>query len=313
MGWFQRLKQGLKRTAQLLQTDIRDLFRSGEILSEQHLERFEARLLQTDMGVLATNQITANLRTSYLGRTVQVEEIWANVKETIRSLLKGDGTAVWDSANPLSPLRFAETGPTVILVAGVNGTGKTTSIAKIANLLIKGGKKITLAAGDTFRAAAVEQLTLWAGRLGCDIVTKPHGSDPAAVAFAGCEAGVANQSDVILIDTAGRLHNQQNLMQELEKIHRVVAKRIDGAPHESLLVIDATTGQNGLAQAKHFSQAVACTGLVLTKLDGTAKGGVTVAIRQQLGLPVKYVGVGEQIDDLQLFNADEFVDALFDA
>jgi fused signal recognition particle receptor len=196
-------------------------------------------------------------------------------------------------------------------VCGVNGVGKTTSIAKLANYLQKAGKKVVLAAGDTFRAAAVEQLTMWAGRLGCEIVTKPAGTDPAAVAFAGCERGLEVGADVIIIDTAGRLQTHQNLMQELHKIHRVIGKPIPGAPHESLLVLDATTGQNGLSQATKFSEAAGCTGIILAKLDGTAKGGVVVAIRQQMGFPVKYVGVGEKIDDLALFSPDEFVDALF--
>ena len=201
--------------------------------------------------------------------------------------------------------------PAVILVAGVNGVGKTTSIAKLANLLKSNGKSVMLAAGDTFRAAAVEQLTLWSKRLGCEIVTKPAGADPASVAFAGCERALAAGVDVLIIDTAGRLQTQQNLMKELAKIHKVISNKIPDAPHEVLLVLDATTGQNGVSQAKHFSEAVQCTGLVLAKLDGTAKGGIVVAIRQTMNLPVKYVGVGEQIDDLQLFNPDQFVAALF--
>ena len=311
MGLFERLKSGLKKTAQFLRTDIRDLFRSGAILDEVQLERFEAKLIQTDMGVAAAGQIVSDLRAKYLGRTIDPDEIWMTVKETVRGLLWGQDRQLWNAEEPLSPLKFAATKPTVILVAGVNGTGKTTSIAKLTKLLTSNGKSVVLAAGDTFRAAAVEQLALWAGRLNCPIVTKPAGTDPAAVAFAGCEKVLETGADVLLVDTAGRLHNQQNLMQELEKIHRVIAKKIDGGPHESLLVIDATTGQNGLNQAIHFSKAVGCTGLILSKLDGTAKGGVTVAIRQQLGIPVKYVGVGEQVDDLQVFNPDSFVEAMF--
>lgn len=312
MGLFDRLKQGLLKTKQLLQTDIRDLFRAGEILDEAKLEAFEARLIRTDMGVAAAGKIIAELRANHLGRTVVVPELWATVKNTLKDLLKGADGTVWNADRPLSPLKFAEEKPTVILVVGVNGTGKTTSIAKLAKFLTANGKTVLLAAGDTFRAAAVEQLTMWAQRLGCGIVTKPSGTDPAAVAFAGCDEGVKTGVDVVVIDTAGRLHNQVNLMKELEKVRKVIDKRIPGAPHECLLVIDATTGQNGLNQAKHFSEAAGCTGIVLAKLDGTAKGGVTVAIRQQMGIPVKYVGVGEQIDDLQLFNPDQFVDALFD-
>ncbi|HEY0982825.1 MULTISPECIES: signal recognition particle-docking protein FtsY [unclassified Schlesneria] len=312
MGFFEKLKQGLQRTKQLLLTDVRDIFRSGEILDEAKLEQFEGRLIRTDMGVAASALIVAELRKKYLGRTVVLDELWGTVKETILSLLKGTDGTKWDPEQPLSPLRFADTKPTVILVTGVNGTGKTTSIAKLAKLLTSCGKRVMLAAADTFRAAAVEQLTMWSQRLGCEIVTRPSGTDPASVAFSGCEAALASGVDVLIIDTAGRLHNQINLMKELEKIRRVIDKKIPGAPHECLLVIDATTGQNGLNQAQHFSEAANCTGIVLAKLDGTAKGGVTVAIRQQMGIPVKYVGVGEQIDDLELFNPEQFVDALFD-
>ncbi|MGE5194845.1 MAG: signal recognition particle-docking protein FtsY, partial [Deltaproteobacteria bacterium] len=207
---------------------------------------------------------------------------------------------------------FAPQGATVILVAGVNGVGKTTSIAKLANLLKRNGKSVVLAAGDTFRAAAVEQLTLWSQRLGCEIVTKPGGSDPAAVAYAGCMKALEINADVLIVDTAGRLQTQQNLMKQLSKIQRVISDKISGAPHEVLLVLDATTGQNGISQAQNFSQAVSCTGLILAKLDGTAKGGIVLAIRQMMNLPVKYVGVGEQIDDLELFDPDAFVDALFE-
>ncbi len=312
MGWFDKLKQGLQKTKQLLQTDVRDLFKAGEILDDAKLEAFEARLIRTDMGVAAANKIIAELRANHLGRTVVLPEVWGTVKNTLKDLLKGNDGAVWNANEPLSPLKFAAEKPTVILVVGVNGTGKTTSIAKLTKFLTANGKTVLLAAGDTFRAAAVEQLTVWANGLGCPIVTKPSGTDPAAVAFAGCDEGVKAGVDVVVIDTAGRLHNQVNLMKELEKVRKVIDKRIPGAPHECLLVIDATTGQNGLNQAKHFGEAAGCTGIVLAKLDGTAKGGVTVAIRQQMGIPVKYVGVGEQIDDLQLFDAEGFVEALFE-
>lgn len=310
MGWFDRLKQGLQKTKQLLQTDIRDLFKSGDILDEAKLERFEAGLIRTDMGVAASGQIVADIREKFLGRTVDLQAIWGIVKDRLKSILRGTEDVRWDREQPLSPLKTSEAKPTVILVSGVNGTGKTTSIAKLARLIQSSGHTVMLAAGDTFRAAAVEQLTLWSQRLGCAIVSKPSGTDPAAVAFAGCEEALSAGVDYLIIDTAGRLHTQQNLMKELDKIRRVIDKKIPGAPHESLLVIDATTGQNGLNQAKLFSEAIHCTGIILTKLDGTAKGGVVVAIRQQMGTPVKYVGVGEQIDDLQLFEPDSFVDAL---
>ena len=312
MGLFEKLKQGLLKTKQLLQTDVRDLFKSGEILDEAKLEQFEARLIRTDMGVAASSQIVGELRTKYLGRTLVVNDVWGTVKETLKTILRGQADVTWVPDRPLSPLKFSDGKPTVILVTGVNGTGKTTSIAKIAKLLTSQGKSVMLAAGDTFRAAAVEQLTLWSQRIGCAIVTRPSGVDPASVAFAGCDEALKAGVDVLIIDTAGRLHNQANLMKELEKIRNVIGKKVPGAPHECLLVIDATTGQNGLNQAEHFSKAAHCTGIILAKLDGTAKGGVTVAIRQRMGIPVKYVGVGEQIDDLELFNPDRFVDALFD-
>ena len=311
MGLFDRLKQGLAKTKELLRTDVRDLFKAGEILDEPKLEEFEARLLKTDMGVGAAQEIIDELRELYGGRTIVVDDIWNTVRDRLKTLLRPAGEVHWDPAVPLSPLNKAESGPTVILVAGVNGVGKTTSIAKLARLLREQGKSVVLAAGDTFRAAAVEQLTMWSQRIGCEIITRPSGTDPASVAYAACERAVEAGLDYVIVDTAGRLQTHHNLMQELEKIHRVMAKKIPGAPHESLLVLDATTGQNGLSQAKSFSDKVHCTGIVLAKLDGTAKGGVVVAIRQTMGIPVKYVGVGEQIDDLELFDPDAFVEALF--
>ena len=224
-----------------------------------------------------------------------------NIKGQLKTLL----------AQPAEPIRFAPSGPTVIMVAGVNGCGKTTTIAKLAYMLQADGRRVVLGAADTFRAAAVEQLTIWAKRLGAEIVTGPSGSDPASVAHRAVARAVELGADVCIVDTAGRLQTQQNLMQQLTKIHRVLGKQIPDAPHEVLLVLDATTGQNGISQAKHFTDAVKCTGLVLAKLDGTAKGGVVVAIRKQVGLPVKYIGVGEKAEDLALFEADPFVDAMF--
>lgn len=263
------------------------------------------------MGVVASSAICEEIRKKHGGRTVILDEIEETVKEKIRTLLEGEGDAKWDTSDPLSPLNKNPEGVSVILVAGVNGVGKTTSIAKLANLILKQKKTVLLAAGDTFRAAAVEQLTMWADRLGCEIVTRPDGTDPASVAYSGCERALETGVDYLIIDTAGRLQTHTNLMEELEKIKRVVSKKIPNAPHESLLVLDATTGQNGISQAEHFSKSIECSGLILAKLDGTARGGVTVAIRQKMGIPVKYVGVGEQIDDLELFNSQGFVDALF--
>ena len=313
MGLFDKLKQGLRKTKDVLRTDVRDLFRAGDILDDEKLEEFEARLIQTDMGVAATTAIVTELREHHGGRTVVIDDVWSTVRNKLKELLRGSDDVQWDVNRPLSALAKADDGPTVILVAGVNGVGKTTSIAKVASLLSRAGHSVVLAAGDTFRAAAVEQLTMWSERIGCDIVTKDSGTDPASVAYSGCERAVELGADYLIVDTAGRLQTQKNLMDELTKIKRVMTKIIPGAPHESLLVLDATTGQNGLSQAHKFSDAVECTGIVLAKLDGTAKGGVVVAIRQQMGIPVKYVGVGEQMDDLELFDPDGFVDALFAA
>ncbi len=310
MGLFDRLKRGLKKTSQVLKTDVRDLFKNGEILTDDHLAEFEKRLIESDMGVAASMEIVEELRKKHRGRTVDLSEIWKTVRDKLVELLKGDEGVNWDPNDELSPLNMAQQGPTVILVAGVNGVGKTTSIAKLANLLHQAGKKVVLAAGDTFRAAAVEQLTMWSERIGCDIVTKPSGTDPASVAFSGCERALETGADVVIIDTAGRLQTQKNLMLELEKIYRVIGKKVPGGPHESLLVLDATTGQNGVNQAEVFSEIIDSTGLILAKLDGTAKGGIVIAIRKKMGIPVKYVGVGEQIDDLQLFDPEQFADAL---
>ena len=292
MGLFDRLKRGLEKTRQILRTDIRDLFRAGEILDERLLSDFEARLIRTDMGFAAATRIVGRLREQHGGRTVDVDAIWKTVRDELVDLLRGQNDIRWDLSDPLSPLAKAAAGPTVILVAGVNGVGKTTSIAKIANLLQKQGRRVMLAAGDTFRAAAVEQLTMWSQRLGCEIVRRESNSDPAAVAFEGVQRAVEAGADYLIVDTAGRLQTQKNLMDELGKIRRVMQKVVPLAPHESLLVLDATTGQNGLSQARSFAAATGCTGLVLAKLDGTARGGIVVAIRQEMGIPVKYIEIG---------------------
>ena len=251
-------------------------------------------------GVVAA--IVQHVATQFRARVVQMDEVVASVKVELKTLLAGSG----------DPIHFAAQGPTVVMVAGVNGAGKTTSIAKLTYLLQSQGKSVVLGAADTFRAAAVEQLTIWAQRLGATIVKGESGCDPASVAHRAVAQAIESKADVCIVDTAGRLQTQQNLMQQLTKIHRVIGKQIPEAPHEVLLVLDATTGQNGISQAKHFTEAVKCTGIVLAKLDGTAKGGVVVAIRQQVGLPVKYVGVGERPEDLSPFMPDEFVDALFE-
>ena len=313
MGLFDRLKRGLQKTKDLLRSDIRDVFRDGRILDEDLLRQLEGRLLKTDMGVAASTAVITQLREQHGGRTVDVEAVFATVKDTLKTQLSGatGQQPDWDNDNPLAPLSFASEGLTVILVAGVNGVGKTTSIAKIAHLLISSGRSLLLVAGDTYRAAAVEQLTLWSQRLGCEIVTGKSGSDPASVAYAGWERAIEAGVDCLVVDTAGRLQTDRNLMQELEKIHRVISSKVPGAPHESLLVLDATTGQNGISQARNFTEIVDCTGIVLAKLDGTARGGIVVPIRQQMDLPVKYVGVGEGVEDLEPFDANWFVEALF--
>ncbi|MGE0607154.1 MAG: signal recognition particle-docking protein FtsY [Pirellulales bacterium] len=303
MGLFSRFKQGLKKTHDLLNTDIRDLFKSqGQLVDDAFIEKLFAVLIKTDMGHQASTELAEVVRKDFRGRVVEMPAVIEALKKKLKALVAQDDV----------PIRFAAQGPTVIMVAGVNGAGKTTSIAKVTRLFRKAGKKVVLGAGDTFRAAAVEQLTIWAQREGAEIVTAPSGSDPASVAHRAVAAAIEGKHDVCIIDTAGRLQNQQNLMQELGKIRRVISKQIPEAPHETLLVLDATTGQHGISQAKGFTEVVQCTGLVLAKLDGTAKGGVIVPIRQQVGLPVKFIGVGEQADDLEPFNSDQFVDAMFE-
>lgn len=303
MGFFSKIKQGLVKTKQLLNTDVRDLFKSqGRLVDETFLEDLMAKLIKTDMGVQAAQAIVDEVAVQYRARVIQMEDLLVTYKAKLKELM----------AQPEEPIRYAASGPTVIMVAGVNGAGKTTSIAKLTQLFKSQGKSVVLGAADTFRAAAVEQLTIWAGRLGAEIVKGEPGADPASVAHKAVARAIETNADVCIVDTAGRLQTQQNLMQQLTKIHRVIGKQIPEAPHEVLLVLDATTGQNGISQAKHFTEAVKCSGIVLAKLDGTAKGGVVVAIRQSVGLPVKYIGVGERPEDLALFIPDEFVDGLFE-
>ena len=302
MGLFDKLKAGLQKTNRLLFTDVRDLFKSeGRLVDEAFLDDLLETLIKTDMGVKSAQLIIDRVRSDFRGRVVHLADVLATVKAQLKELL----------AQPEAPIRLAAEGPTVIMVAGVNGAGKTTSIAKLTQLFRGEGKQVVLGAADTFRAAAVEQLTIWAGRLGAEIVTGEKGGDPASVAHRAVARALELGAEVCIIDTAGRLQTQQNLMQELTKIHRVIGKQIPAAPHEVLLVLDATTGQNGISQAKHFTAAVQCTGLMLAKIDGTAKGGVVVAIRQEVGLPVKYLGVGEKAEDLAPFEPDSFVEAMF--
>ena len=303
MGLFDKLKQGLKKTVQLLRTDVRDLFKTkGRLVDEVFLEEWFETLVKTDMGVRAATEMVDELRNTCRNRVVEMEEVLGRLKQKLKDLLR----------QPADPIHFAPSGPTVIMVCGVNGCGKTTSIAKLAHLMKSEGKKVILGAADTFRAGAISQLSIWAERSGTEIVKGEPGSDPAAVAHRAVTRTLETGAGVCIVDTAGLLQTQQNLMQQLTKIHRVLGKQVPEAPHEVLLVLDATTGQNGISQAKHFTDAVKCTGIILAKLDGTAKGGVVVAIRQQVGLPVKYVGVGEHLEDLAEFDADGFVDAMFE-
>jgi len=303
-GLFRRIRDGLAKTRQVF-SGLTRLLRPGTRVDEELLERLEATLIQADVGVHAAMSIVDSVRQAYLDKEVD-EDLVTFIKRQLRELM----------ASP-ADLNWATTGPTVIMVAGVNGSGKTTSIAKLAYMLKQQGKKVLLAASDTFRAAAVDQLSIWSERIGCEIVKAPQQSsggkvDPASVAHDACERAKARNFDVVIVDTAGRLHTQQNLMAELEKIRRVVSKQIEGAPHEVLLVLDATTGQNAVQQARQFTQAVQCTGIILAKLDGTAKGGAAVAIKRELGLPVKFVGLGEKLTDLEPFDPDAYVDGLFE-
>jgi fused signal recognition particle receptor len=295
-----KIKAGLAKTKSVF-SGVFDLLRGKGKVDQAFLDELEKRLYLADVGTAATAVIVDRVRQAFRDKEItgEVEEF---VRQELRRLLATDRRDI----------NYAPTGPTVILVAGVNGSGKTTSIAKLAQRLKSEGKKVAVAACDTFRAAAVEQLTVWAGRIGCDIIKQQQGVQPAAVAHDACEAAKARGYEVLIVDTAGRLHTQTHLMKELEKIHTVVSRQVPGAPHEVLLVLDATTGQNALAQAEQFSKAVKCTGIILTKLDGTAKGGAVFAIQSKLGLPVKFVGLGEKLDDLEPFDPDAFVQALFD-
>jgi fused signal recognition particle receptor len=302
-GIWSRLKSGLRKTTQILKTDIRDLFkREGRLVDDAFLDELYSILIKTDLGVKASKEITAEVRLNYWARVVGMQDVLATVKSKLKAILKQD----------TPELKMAAEGPTVLMVCGVNGSGKTTSIAKLAQHFRAKGNKVVLGAADTFRAAAVEQLTVWAGRVGAAIVTGAQASDPASVAHRAVAQARETGADVCIIDTAGRLQTQRNLMQELTKIHRVIQKQIPDAPHEVILVIDATAGQNGISQAQGFTEAVACTGIFLAKLDGTAKGGVVVPIRQQFTLPVKFVGLGEKPEDLAWFDAEQFVEALFE-
>lgn len=300
MGFFSKIKEGLKKTRDAVIGQIDNMLCLATVIDEDLFDELEEMLVMGDVGVETSQKIRQKLVERVKEEGVSVPyQITGLLEEIVSEMLSGD--------NELN----LETQPSIILVIGVNGVGKTTTIGKLAKILSNQGKKVLLAAADTFRAAAIEQLDIWAERSGCEIIKQSEGSDPAAVIFDAISAAKARNADVIICDTAGRLHNKKYLMDELAKINRVIDRELPNASKEKLLVLDATTGQNAVNQAEQFRDATGITGIVLTKLDGTAKGGVVLAIRDGLNIPVKYIGVGEQIDDLQPFNAEEFTKALF--
>ncbi|MBR7151918.1 MAG: signal recognition particle-docking protein FtsY [Clostridia bacterium] len=300
-SFWKRVREGLTKTKSALFGQIDDLLKSFVKVDEDLLEELEEILICADVGVNASEEIIDELREQIKdGRLKEKEQVTAALRGILEGMI-GEG----------EPLKL-ETTPSVILVIGVNGVGKTTSIGKIANQLRKQGKRVVVAAADTFRAAAIDQLAVWCERAKVELVRQNEGSDPAAVVFDACHAAKNKKADVLIIDTAGRLHNKTNLMNELAKINRVIDRELPGASRENLLVLDATTGQNAISQAKEFKNAASLTGLILNKLDGTAKGGIVISIRKELNIPVKFIGVGEKLDDMQEFDQKEFVSALFE-
>ena len=300
MGFFDKLKQGMNKTKSSFDEKINNIFKSFRKVDEEFLDELEEILIMSDIGMDTSVKIIGNLRERIKKEKIQEEE---EVKQALREEMK----KILDVTDIGLHL---ETKPSVILVVGVNGVGKTTSIGKIANRLAKDGKKVVVAAADTFRAAAVEQLEIWAKRAGSDIVKREEGVDPAAVVYDAIKITKEKQADVLIVDTAGRLHNKKYLMDELNKIQKVINKEMQEADKEVLLVIDGTTGQNAISQVKAFKEEADITGLVLTKLDGTAKGGVVIGIVEENKIPVKFIGVGEQIDDMEIFNSSDFVKAI---
>ena len=301
MGFFKKIKDGLKKTRDKVVGQIDSMLKSFTKIDEELFEELEELLVMGDVGVSTSQEICRQLR-------VRVKERGVTDPNEIHDLLKEVVSNMLDGGQELN----INTKPSVVLVIGVNGVGKTTTIGKMANQMRKDGKKVLLAAADTFRAAAIDQLEIWAERSGCDIIKQGEGSDPAAVVYDAISAAKARGVDVIIADTAGRLHNKKHLMDELAKINRIIDRELPDADKEILLVLDATTGQNAVSQVEHFKSATGITGIVLTKLDGTAKGGIVLAIKNSLDVPVKYIGVGEQIDDLQPFVPEDFAKALFE-
>ena len=301
MGFFNKIAEGLKKTRDSMMGKVDALLNSFTKIDEEFFEELEENLIMADVGAVTSARICENLRKKVKEKGLtDASDVKAALKEIIAEMLSGDEQL------------DLSTKPTVILVIGVNGVGKTTTIGKLANNLRQDGKKVLLAAADTFRAAAIDQLQIWADRAQVELVRHEEGSDPAAVVFDAVNAGKARGCDVVICDTAGRLHNKKNLMDELAKIARVIDREAPGSSKEVLLVLDATTGQNALNQAKLIQEAAGLTGIILTKLDGTARGGVVIGIKEELNIPIKYIGVGEQIDDLRPFNSKDFVDALFE-
>jgi len=302
MGLFDRFKQGLAKTRDKIARSFRSVLPFGRKIDDALIAELEETMLADDMGPAATARLIDEVRRAYqAGEISETQEIIPFLQKHVISY--------WPEAD--RQLRLAPSGPTVVVVAGVNGSGKTTSVAKLCNYLSKQGKKVILGACDTYRAAAVAQLTVWSERLGVQIVKHDQGADPGAVAYDACEAAIARGADFLILDTAGRLHTQENLMRELGKIQRVIQKKFPDGPHEVLLVLDSTIGQNAINQAKIFGQHVNVTGLFLAKLDGSAKGGIVIGIREQLNIPVKFVGLGETPDDIEPFDPETFVQALF--
>ncbi len=302
MGFFDKLKEGLLKTRKGITERIDQVLVSLGKIDEDLFEELEEILITSDVGINTTQKIIEGLKKSIReNKITKPEEVKFLLKEQLKSILK-EGSEEID--------KFFQT-PLVIMVIGVNGVGKTTSIGKIANMFKQKGKKVILAAGDTFRAAAIDQLEIWANRVGVEIIKHTEGSDPAAVIYDAVQAAKARKADVLICDTAGRLHTKKNLMEELKKISRVLEREMPDVRKETLLVLDATTGQNAISQARTFNESTDISGIILTKLDGTAKGGIVLAIKSELNIPVKLVGVGEKMDDLQPFDADEFVEALF--
>ena len=301
MGFFQKISEGLKKTKENMMQKVNQIFSSFRPVDEELFEELEETLIMSDVGMVTAEEVCDRLRKGVKERGITDSgEVKALLQEILTEMMEGD-----TSLN-------ISTKPSVILVIGVNGVGKTTTIGKLAANLTAEGKKVILGAADTFRAAAIDQLQIWADRAGVEMVRQSEGSDPAAVVFDTIAAGKARGADVVICDTAGRLHNKKNLMDELSKISRVIKREAPDSDLEVLLVLDATTGQNAVIQARTFKEAAGLTGIILTKLDGTAKGGVVIAIKQELQIPIKYVGVGEKIDDLQPFVPEDFVAALFD-